>query len=163
MKKDYQKMHLTTIEQFMEANNGKGPWDEIRRAEALKEFPFTVMVEACYPVNDFASRWCWQTFGPMECKVCGEHCSEYPGCPKVLAIEPYTIPKFYIKDDGVVHNYNFHTRDPGEHGHEGTWVIVWLGKTYYDYGFSEYFFKDELSRDKFVQAVPDFNLGENCV
>jgi hypothetical protein len=161
MNKDYEKMNVATLEQFIEANNGKGPWYGDRRIETLKEFPFSVIVEACYPVGDFAVRWCWQNFGPMDCKECGEHYSEYPGCPQVLAIEEYTIPKSYTDKDGVVHNYNFHTRDPGKHGHEGNWTVVWLGKTGYDYGFGEYFFKNEADKDKFLTNVSSFGLGEN--
>lgn len=156
--KDYEKMLIASMEQFIEENNGKPPWNDA--TETLKTFPHSVIVEYCYPTGDFACRWCWQQFGPYNCKVCGDHCSEYPACPNVLAIEPYTIPKSYTKD-GVVHNYNFHTRDPGEHEHEGTWTIVWLGKTNYDYGFGVWCFKNEADRDKFVLAIPSFNLGEN--
>lgn len=153
-------MKLATFEKFVE-ENGKGPWDENRRAETLKKFPYTVIVEGCYPTNDFACRWTWQQFGPMDCKECGDHCSEYPTCPLVLAIEEYKIKKSYTDKDGKVHEYDFHTCDPGKHSHEGTWAIVWLGKTDYDYGFSEYCFKNEAARDNFVAAVPSFNLGEN--
>lgn len=161
MKKDYEKMHLATMEQYYEANGNREVCAQDRRDEALKRFPYTVVVEACYPTYDFASRWCWQTFGPMDCKECGDHSSEYPGCELVLAIKEYTMPRAYKDKDGTIHVYNFHSRDPGKHGHEGTWTIVWLGKTDYDYGYSEYYFKNEADRDKFIEAVPSFGLGEN--
>ncbi len=159
--KDYEKMHLATLEQFKEANGGKNPWYQDKRDEAIRRFPFTVITEYFYPVGDFADRWCWQNFGPMDCKECGEHYSEYPGCPQVLAIQEYKIRKSYTDKDGKVHEYDFHTRDPGKHGHEGNWTIVWLGKTGYDYGFGEWYFKNEADRDKFVEAIPSFGVGEN--
>ena len=155
-----EKMKIATLEMFIEENDGKGPWGQEKREETIKKFPYTVIVEACYPISDFACRWCWQQFGAMDCKECGEHCSEYPGCPLVLAIEEYVIKKSYTKD-GHVHEYDFHTRDPGKHGHEGIWTIVWLGKTDYDYGFGEYYFKNEGDRDKFVANLDTFWLGEN--
>ena len=131
------------------------PWNQEQRTEAMKRFPYGVIIESFYPEGDFAHRWCWQQFGPMDCKVCAEHYSDYPGCPKVLAIETYKIKKTYEKD-GVVHEYDFHTRDPGEHGHVGTWTTVWLGKTGYDYGFTQYCFSTLEQQNKFVEAVPTF-------
>lgn len=153
-------MKIATLEKFVEENDGEGPWHEDKRVEAVKRFPFTVIIEGYYPTNDFACRWTWQQFGPMDCKECGEYGSEYPGCPKVLAIEKHIIRKSYTDKDGKLHEYDYHTRDPGTHGHEGTWTIVWLGKTGYEYGFSEYYFKDEANRDAFITAVPSFELGE---
>jgi hypothetical protein len=151
-------MTISSYEKFI-AEYDK-TWNEDKRAEAISKFPYTIVVESSYPVLDYAHRWCWQNFGPYECKECGEHCSEYPACPKVLAIQEYKIKKSYTKD-GVVHEYDFHTRNPGKHGHEGIWTTVWLGKTGYDYGFSEYYFEKEEDRDKFKLAIPTFGLGEN--
>ena len=154
---DY-KMKIATIEKFF-GENGRTIYNQDKRDEALKKFPFTVIVEGCYPENDFAHRWCWQQFGPPQYEECNDHYSEYPGCSLVLAIDEYTIKKNYKDSNGVYHEYDFHTRDPGKHSHDGTWTTVWLGKTGYDYGFTEYYFKSEANRDAFIAAVP-FGLGE---
>lgn len=158
---DY-KMKVSTIEKFhREDGTERKIYYQDRRDVAAKKFPFTVITEGSYPENDFACRWCWQQFGPMDVEKCGDHESEYPACPLVLATKPYVEKHSYTDKDGKLHEYDFHTRDPGEHSHEGTWTVVWLGKTGYDYGFSEHYFKNEADRDKFIEAVPSFNLGEN--
>ena len=43
-------------------------------------------------------------------------------------------------------------------GHESEkgWQKIWYGKTEYDYGFTEYFFKDETTRQKFVDEIAHF-------
>jgi hypothetical protein len=157
---DY-KMKIATIEKFFGENETRKIYNQDKRNEALNKFPFTAIVEGSYPTNDFAARWCWQQFGPMDCKECAESYSEYPGCPLVQATE-YLHHYTYKDSDGTMKEDSEKCyKKPEVHGHEGNWTIVWLGKTGYDYGFSEYYFKDELSRDKFVQAVPDFDLGEN--
>lgn len=71
------------------------------------------------------------------------------------------MKKSYTDKDGKLHEYEITSRDPGDHGHEGTWNIFWLGKTGYDYGFTEWQFSKESDRDAFVTAIPTFGLGEN--
>lgn len=39
---------------------------------------------------------------------------------------------------------------------ENTWQRIWYGKFDYDYGFTEYFLKDETTRQKFVDEIPHF-------
>lgn len=51
-------------------------------------------------------------------------------------------------------------KDVEEHSHVGVWCSMWLGKTGYDYGFSEYYFQNESDRDRFLAAAPTFNIGE---
>jgi hypothetical protein len=159
----FEIMTISSIENYIEnfGDEAKGLHSEPLRVEARKRFPYSVVVEAHYPVGDFAHRWCWQNFGPMDCKECYEHYSEYPGCPLVLAIQEYKIRKSYTDKNGVVHEYDYHTRDPGKHNHTGVWLTVWLGKTGYDYGFTEYYFQNEIDRDLFVKEAPNFGLGEN--
>lgn len=153
-------MKLSSYEEFLTHDK---TWNEEARTEALIKFPYTAVVEGCYPEGDVSHRWCWQQFGPPECKQCYDYASEYPACPMVLAIEEYIIKKSYKDKDGKVHEYDFHTREPEKHGHEGTWTTVWLGKTGYDYGFTEYYFLNEVDRDKFIVTAPSLDLGENYV
>jgi len=153
-------MKLSSYEEFLVHDK---TWNEEARTEALNKFPYTAVVEGCYPANDVAYRWCWQQFGPPECKQCYDYSSEYPACPMVLAIEEYIIKKSYTDKEGKVHEYDYHTREPEKHGHEGTWTTVWLGKTGYDYGFTEYYFLNESDRDKFIATAPSFDFGENYV
>ncbi len=152
-------MKVSTYEKFLEENRGR-EWYPDKLKSVKERYPFTVMVEGHYPESDFATRWCWQQFGPYHADSCCEYASEYPACPLVLAIEEYVIKKSYVKD-GVTHEYDYHTRDPGKHSHEGTWTYVWLGKTGYDYGFTEYCFLNEADRDAFLAAAPSLTFGEN--
>jgi hypothetical protein len=41
------------------------------------------------------------------------------------------------------------------------WTLVWLGKTDYDYGFTEYCFLNEADRDAFLAVAPSLTFGEN--
>lgn len=132
-----------------------------KRAALLEKFPHTVVTEGFYPVLDFASRWCWQNISPQDCEECQEHGSEYPGCPLVLAIEEYKVKESHVDSQGVLREWERVSRDPGKHGHEGSWTNIWLGKTGYDYGFTEWYFANEKDRDAFVAAMPTFGLGEN--
>jgi hypothetical protein len=156
---DY-KMKIATIEKFFGENETRKIYNQDKRDETLKKFPFTVIVEGCYPEGDFACRWCWRQFGPMHTEECAESYSEYPGCPLVQATE-YLHHYTYKDSDGTMkEDSEKQYKKPEKHAHEGNWTIVWLGKTGYDYGFSEYYFKDEANRDAFIIAVPSFGLGE---
>lgn len=162
MSYDY-KMKIATLEKFYGENGAREIWHPERREKALKDFPFTVIVESCYPENDFAHRWCWEQFGPMNVEECFERYSEYPGCSLVQATK-YIRPYKYKDIDGTEREDSevcYKGNDVPKHSHEGTWTSVWLGKTGYDYGFTEMYFKNEADRDKFIEAVPSFNLGEN--
>lgn len=157
------KMKVSTLEKFYGENGTRKRWNEDKSEEAAKKFPFTVIVEGCYPENDFAHRWCWQQFGPMDTKECGERYSEYPGCPLVQATK-YIATGTYKDRDGTIkewHEAAYKGDDVPKHNHEGIWTSVWLGKTGYDYGFTEMYFKNEADRDKFIEFVPSFSIGEN--
>lgn len=129
------------------------------RKEKVKEFPFTCIVKGAYPEIDNATRWCWQHFGPMHGK-CLERHSEYPGCPLVLATE-YVIEGCWKDKEGKEHKCTSKGyRDVEPHEHEGIWCEMWLGKTGYDYGNAEFYFKNEADKDAFVMAVPTIGFGE---
>jgi len=45
----------------------EGDLEEVRgREERMQQFPHAVMVELSYPELDYAMRWCWKRFGPMD-------------------------------------------------------------------------------------------------
>ena len=178
-------MKVSTLKQFYEIDKRKRNWVASNRTEKdlddhdkgiserekrkkkfkdslLLPLPFTAVVEGVYPEQDYANRWCWRNIGPRQCDKCDCSSSEYPGCPVVLATEyiktgwypnqagqrVYWSEKAYIEENVL------------EHGHEGIWSSYWLGKTGYDYGFTEYYFQNESDRDRFLAAVPFFNTGE---
>lgn len=149
-------MKITTYNEFIEKYNKT--WSEEKRAEFAKQFAYTAVVEGNYPEQDYLTRWAWQQFGPMQCEECCESYSEYPACPLVQATE-YTYNYTYKDIDGTMkEDSEKQYKKPEKHGHEGVWTTVWLGKTGYDYGFMEFYFKNEADRDAFLKA--EFSLGE---
>lgn len=132
-----------------------------QQKERKKIFPHTAILEGFYPEHDYVNRWCWQNFGPDDCEKCYDHGSEYPGCPLVLATE--YIVKGTTKDkDGTEHPWEEKRyKEVVSHGHKGSWTVIWLGKTDYDFGSAEYCFKEKSDLERFLAAVPSFNLGEN--
>jgi hypothetical protein len=123
-----------------------------QRTERLSDFPYSVVVETSFAEYDFANRWCWQNFGPSHGE-CEQQSSAYPACPLVLATE----------DQGP-HLYGLSIQAHQKiapHHHQGCWLVYWYGKTDYDYGFCEYHFANESSRDQFLAAVPTFGWGES--
>jgi hypothetical protein len=151
-------MKLSSYKEFLTHDK---TWDEEKRKLTGDKFPYTAVVEGVYPEHDFSHRWCWQQFGPPEYKECHDHDSDYPGCPIVLATE-YIATGTYKGSDGTMKDWQEKRyKQPEKHSHEGDWTTVWLGKTGYDYGFTEYYFLSEKARDAFILAAPDFGLGEN--
>ena len=47
------------------------------------------------------------------------------------------------------------------HSHVGKWMSCFLGKTYYDFGFNEWYFVECADRDLFVANVDEINWGEH--
>lgn len=123
---------------------------------------FTVTVEGYTPEHDFASRWCWQNIGFIQCDTCGSFHSEYPGCPLVLVTE-YIQTHWYIESGKKVYwsEKAYVEENIPKHGHKGIWFVHWLRKTNYEYGVSEYYFQNETDRDQFVAEIPIFSLGEH--
>lgn len=171
-------MKLSTYEKWYEDEIDRREWilkhhpDQIKsqddvearhrekRERFRKEFPFTAVVEGHYPETDNASRWCWRNISPPHGPCLYEHYSEYPGCPLVLATE-YIQEGSYLDNQGVTHTWAQKCyKEVEPHEHEGSWTSLWLGKTGYDYGFMEFYFKNEADRDAFVRAVPEIDLGE---
>lgn len=127
-----------------------------KRSELRARFPYAVVAEGGYPEHDYARRWCWQNIGP-EAGPCSSWQCDYPGCPLALATEIIERGAWEDKS-GEVHNYvQKRHSDPGEHSHEGEWTYLWLGKTGYDFGFSEFYFANETERQNFLAAFPTFN------
>lgn len=155
-------MKISSYELFIGENNRVSS-NENKRKEAKEKFPFTTIVEGYYPEMDYSARWCWQNFGPIDCKECHETYSEYPGCPLIQATG-YIDTGTYKDSAGIEHPWKekrYKGEDVEKHSHEGVWTSVWFGKTGYDYGFTEICFKNEADRDKFIEAAPSFNFGEN--
>ena len=65
---------------------------EEKRNVIKSKFPFTVVLYGAYISHDFAVRWCWRNFGPIDGK-CDERGSEFPGCPLVVATCYSIVPK----------------------------------------------------------------------
>jgi len=181
MTEPYKGIHVSTFEEFFKSEEWRRNWiienssekelqahdkkisdrDE-KRKEYRERFPFTVILQGVYPEHDFVSRWCWQNIGPMQCEECHETSSEYPGCPLVLATEYIQNGWYHNKAGRRVYwsEKAYIEEKVPKHSHEGVWMAYWLGKTGYDYGFSEYYFQNESDRDKFIAATPIFTLGE---
>ena len=176
----YTPIHISTIEKFtgddwrrnwivnnrpaseVEAHDKRIAERDEKRKASMQDFPFTVILEGAYPEHDFVSRWCWQNIGPIQCDECHETSSEYPGCPLVLATEYIQTGWYYDNKQNRVYwsEKAYIEQKVPKHGHEGTWKSLWLGKSGYDYGFSEYYFKNQTDWDRFLAAVPVFHLGE---
>lgn len=175
----YKNIHVSTFEAFFKSEDWRRNWiatnrpveelaahdkrmaDRETKRNAFKvNFPFAVIMEGAYPEHDYVSRWCWQNIGSCdgECHE-GEH-SEYTGCPVVLATEHVVTGWYNTKDGKRVDWEDVAYNDVEDHSHVGNWCSLWLGKTGYDYGFTEYYFQTESDRDRFLAAAPTFNLGE---
>lgn len=140
-----------------ESDNAK----QLQREELRKNFPFSAIVEGVYPEIDNAALWCWEHFGDKDGKCQWEHTSEYPGCPLVRATCFIEEGKYPDKE-GKMHDWSEKRYKQVEvHEHVGVWTELFLGKTGYDYGNAEFYFKNEADRDAFVSAVPNIGLGEN--
>jgi hypothetical protein len=133
---------------------------EEKRQELREKFPFTCIVQGSYPEVDNANSWCWDHFGPRDGKCEYEHTSEYPGCPLVRATM-YIQEGSYKDKEGNEHHWKEKAyKEVPAHEHEGVWAEYWLGKTGYDYGNAEFYFKNEADRDAFVSAVPAIGFGD---
>jgi hypothetical protein len=113
------------------ANSATARTSEIEeRKTRLAAFPYSVILQLSYPQMDFATRWCWQQFGPARGE-CEQSSSEYPAC-----------------------------HDKSRHVHDGGWSTYWLAKTDYNFGFNEWLFVQQADRDKFLAFVPNITWGE---
>ena len=101
------------------------------RKARLAAFPYSVILELSYPQMDFATRWCWQQFGPAHGK-CEQYSSEYPAC-----------------------------HEKGGHSHSGKWCTHWLEKTNYDFGFNEWLFAEQADQSRFLEFIPGITFGED--
>lgn len=160
----YKKIHLSTYEEYVgykdrtkqyrtDAQNiSQESFFQVKlekRKNNLIIFPFSAVLQGAYPEHDYATRWCWQKYGSPQTECCMESYSEYPSCPEVLATERF--------DDDGDRAYS----KVKDHSHIGCWTHEWVGKTGYDYGFSEFYFKAQSDLDSFLAAVETFNFGEN--
>lgn len=124
---------LSSIERYTTAYEGypqEIALQNAERDERLQIFPYSLMLELAFPELDFAVRWCWQHFGPMEGE-CTQRYSEYRTC-----------------------------FDDFPHGHSGRWITHWFAKSDYDYGFNEWYFCDKSDRDYFLANLDEINWGE---
>lgn len=129
---------------------------EAKRSEVDARFCHAIVVEASWPEFDMANRWCWQNVGPQDGQ-CVEYCSEYPGCPLVLATKHLKERPPHMSQEDWEDEWHDGYRNPGDHGHDGDWIYVHLGKTGYDYGFGEYRFVTGANRDAFASVVESFD------
>lgn len=131
-----------------------------QRAKLLVRFPYAVVATGFYYEHDYACRWCWQNISPEDGN-CSAWQSEYPACPLVLATE-YTAQGTWMDKNGKILPWERKRyTNPGNHVHEGQWSFFWLGKTDYDYGYGEYYFRDESDRENFLVALSTFQTGKD--
>lgn len=131
-----------------------------QRNELLVRFPNTVIATGFYPEHDYASLWCWQNISP-ENGPCNAWHSEYPACPLVLATEHIERGTWKDKSGKDLSWERKRYTNPGNHGHEGIWSFLWLGKTNYDYGYGEFCFRNESDRESFLAAFSTFTWSED--
>lgn len=175
----YKKIHVASYDDYLKKENrvrdsvvSNRPMEDVlkhdkrildrqlERQEILLKFPYSVVLEGAYEEHDFAARWCWQNIGIRHGRCLDDMGNEYPGCPIVLATE-YISKYSWTDNDGKEYSgEEKRYREVEDHFHEGIWQSVWLTKTGYDYGLGEYCFSSEEDRDRFLAAVPTFNLGE---
>lgn len=129
---------LTSFEAFLEEVFPLGePSSSAARTIEIEErrtrlvaFPHEVVLQLAYPKMDFATRWCWEQFGPADGK-CYEYSSDYPACPHGAG-----------------------------HAHKGKWLTHWLAKTDYDFGFNTWCFANQADQKRFLKFVPHITWGE---
>lgn len=121
------------------------------REERLKTFPYFIMFEMAWETDEELSKWCWDNIGLYDCKSCNEMAWFTPGCPLMLDLIKNT-PK---NDDNEKYWEEIQkAHDDIEHGYEGNWATLSFGKTGYDYGFIEYYFKNEVDKEKVLAEIP---------
>jgi hypothetical protein len=119
---------LTINEEYI-SERGQ-PYCHEKIEEAKKLFPYTSTIKWGYSDMDVGHCWCWQTFGPKHGK-CEEDC----GGERLFLNCPFS---------GLVKAY---------HSHVGVWTSVWFGKTDYDFGYEQFFFKHKVDRDMFEFGI----------
>lgn len=133
---------------------------ESRRKALHERFPHVVIVDGLFPMHDLATRWLYQHVSPPD-GPCGDHYSEFPCCPLVLATAKQ-VHRSYPNKDGTKTEYTETVYDkPEDHSHEGVWQGFFLGKTGYDSGPADYCFLNEADKDKFVAALPAITWPED--
>lgn len=126
---------LSSFEEYLSSENYSPEIraeEERQHKERLARFPHDIVLQVSFPEMDFASRWCWQRFGPAD-GPCLQRQSDYPMC-----------------------NCNL----PESHSHTGKWMCHWLEKTDYNFGFCAWHFSEPSDRDSFRASVPEINWGE---
>lgn len=106
--------------------------ETLERQTILADYPYSVMLQVAVPELDYANRWCWNQFGPAAGECTLQKGSEYAACAEVKP-----------------------------HAHNGSWLVRFLAKTNYNYGFAEWYFVDEPSANSFLSFVPRITWGEH--
>lgn len=173
MSKEYKKLCEASYDEYLKDEQWRRDWiaanrpekelaDHDKRMEEKQKkrddlrsrFPYAVVLEGSYPEFDYVSRWCWQNIGEMDCEKCYESYSEFPGCPLILGGEKKKKTVSHTTSEGKLVSWEEEYYDVPEHSHTGEWTYYWLGKTGYDYGFGEFFFKNQADLDRFLAVVP---------
>jgi hypothetical protein len=135
--KRQQMSHRTVVQSSFEEYFARGAGSPEGRAEEVTErnkrlsrFPYAVMLQVSFPELDFADRWCWRQFGPIDGE-CYQRYSEYRVCDL-----------------------------DGAHSHSGKWTCHWWEKTDYDFGFNEWYFAERGDWERFLANVGEINWGE---
>lgn len=124
----------TLVLSSYEALTAFGPLDDDDSAERMRrlcQFPHAAMLQMAIPEMDFASRLCWQKFGPADGE-CDQLHSEYRVCD-----------------------------DDRPHSHIGSWTKTFFVKTDYNFGFCEWYFAAKSPFDQFCESLNDISWGEH--
>src|SRR5581483_8404845 len=86
-----------------------------------------VIVEGAYPEFDMATKWCIDRIGPTD---------ETNNWKEIKSKTGDYEPIQFVKN--------------------GHWSNLWFDKIGYDYGFSEFYFKEDKDLRAFTEALPSF-------
>ena len=133
----------------------------------MKRFPYVVKYEDHFDVFDYMEDWCREHFGDKDGKCDWSKCElhfdkwyddnnfdEILYQQKLEICGPRPDPndrealKIYWEKTRKVNRDFFDKLDeredmPQDHSHTGIWTTVFAGKTGYDYGFQNFYFKNE--------------------
>ncbi len=129
---------IATLEDFIE-DYGSPPYSK-GIFVCFKLFPHTTLVSWIYQDMDVAEDWCCETFGPP---LIIDHIQED------LLRETAEIFGSPINIEHIKYETSITCREKRSTNASGKWATLWLGKTDYDFGYQQFFFKDPADKEAF--------------
>ena len=100
---------------------------DVERKNSFLMFPYSVIIEGSFSDIDIAEAWCLKQVGKVD-----------------ITSDMFFLKNYAGKLEEIKRTKN------------GLWKIYFYGKTSYDYGFCEFFFREKIDLEKFQKAVPNF-------